>query len=206
MFDRPPQPKGRTRWLTHEEVESFLAAVTPHERPFAIFLFGTGCRLSEALHLDWHEVDLARGQATIIGRVDDDDDEYGTKNGKARTVPLHSRIISELEKFPHRTGPVFRKSNGEPYVAGRHFPGVFATACRRAGLKPFTPHVCRHTWATWYYLEHPGDLFSLMELGGWSSIEMVKRYAHVDASRLAPKAMSALSAWDAPSARLRVVS
>ena len=47
-----------------------------------------------------------------------------------------------------------------------------------------TPHVCRHTWATWHYIAHR-DIAALMKLGGWKSERMVLRYAHVNVEHLA---------------------
>ena len=57
--------------------------------------------------------------------------------------------------------------------------------CRRAGVENFTPHDCRHTWATWHYAANR-DLLTLMQLGGWKSLAMVERYAHVNSAHLAP--------------------
>lgn len=56
--------------------------------------------------------------------------------------------------------------------------------CKRAGITDFSPHDCRHTWATWHYRANR-DLTALMELGGWKSAAMVMRYAHVNTSHLA---------------------
>src|SRR5215468_7242807 len=60
VIERPPQPKGRVRWLTFEEAERLLDACAEHLRPLVMFLLGTGARLSEALYLDWRELDLAQ--------------------------------------------------------------------------------------------------------------------------------------------------
>jgi integrase len=52
-------------------------------------------------------------------------------------------------------------------------------ALRRAGLDPdLTPHDLRHTWATWHYAVHR-DLLLLKVEGGWSSVTLVERYAHL---------------------------
>jgi integrase len=56
---------------------------------------------------------------------------------------------------------------------------------RWAGIEDFHPHDCRHTWATWHYAANR-DLAALMTLGGWRSVAMVLRYAHVNVSNLAP--------------------
>ena len=47
----------------------------------------------------------------------------------------------------------------------------------------FIPHGCRHTWATWHYAANR-DLTALMRLGGWKSVQMVLRYAHVNVGEL----------------------
>jgi len=68
--------------------------------------------------------------------------------------------------------------------AGNRIRKAFAAACRRAGIKNFTPHCCRHTWATWHYAKNR-DLLALQRLGGWKSLAMVTRYAHVNVGELA---------------------
>jgi integrase len=88
---------------------------------------------------------------------------------------------------------VFRRPDGKPYErlrddaddtsAGNRIRKAFAAACRRAGIKDFTPHCCRHTWATWHYASNR-DLLALQRLGGWKSLAMVSRYAHVNVGEL----------------------
>src|SRR5574340_587604 len=63
---------------------------------------------------------------------------------------------------------------------------VWRMALERAGLDDFIWHDLRHTWASWH-VQNGTPLAVLKELGGWASMEMVMRYAH-----LAP---SHLSAW-----------
>ena len=66
---------------------------------------------------------------------------------------------------------------------GGQIKTAFRGACRRAGIANFTPHDCRHTWATWHYVANR-NLKALMELGGWKSEAMVMRYAHVNTDHL----------------------
>jgi integrase len=62
---------------------------------------------------------------------------------------------------------------------GGQIKRAWAGAIRRAGLNPdFTPRTCRHTWASWHYAIHR-DLLRLKIEGGWSSVELVERYAHL---------------------------
>jgi integrase len=61
---------------------------------------------------------------------------------------------------------------------GRSKP-AWKGAIRRAGLDPdLTPHDCRHTRASWHNAINR-DLISLKVEGGWSSVILIKRYAHL---------------------------
>ncbi|MCH6088537.1 site-specific integrase, partial [Salmonella enterica] len=51
-------------------------------------------------------------------------------------------------------------------------------ALRRAGIDDFRFHDLRHTWASWL-VQAGVPLSVLQEMGGWESIEMVRRYAHL---------------------------
>jgi len=117
-----------------------------------------------------------------------------TKNGETRGVPLHPRLVATLANLPHREGCVFRRPDGLPYAsarniddtsAGSRIKKAFAGACRRAGLSGVSPHTCRHTWASWHYAQNR-DLLALQRLGGWKTVSMVTRYAHVNVAELAP--------------------
>ena len=57
-------------------------------------------------------------------------------------------------------------------------------ALKRAGIKHFRWHDLRHTWASWH-VQSGTPLQVLQELGGWSSYEMMLRYAHLSAGHLA---------------------
>jgi integrase len=183
VMERPDKPPGRVRWLTPEQAEGLIAACNEHLRPLVIFLLYTGARIGEALWLTWDDVDLARGHVTFPF----------TKNGEQRGVPLHPRARAVLANLSHRDGEIFRRPDGKPYEplrdnaddtsAGNRIKKAFAAACRRAGIKDFTPHCCRHTWATWHYAKNR-DLLALQRLGGWKSLAMVTRYAHVNVGEL----------------------
>ncbi len=49
---------------------------------------------------------------------------------------------------------------------------------KRAGIENFTWHGLRHTWASWH-VQSGTPLNVLQQLGGWSSYDMVLRYAHL---------------------------
>jgi integrase len=184
---RVKEPRGRVHWLKPEQAERLIDHCAPHMATLVTFLFYTGARLSEALYLDWREIDLKNRRVVFLD----------TKNGTNRGVPLHARVFEMLANMPQRDGPVFlrpgrkigrNKREMVPYArrtdgGGGQIATGFNAACRRAGIHDFHPHDCRHTWATWLY-DETGNLRQLMELGGWKSISMVERYAHVNPDHL----------------------
>ena len=176
----PPKIKApkiaddRTRYLLPAEAERLVAAAAPHLRPLLILLICTGARLSEAIELDWRDCDLQGGRAIF----------WKTKSGKRRIAQLPPRTIVVLAALPDRRGKVFRHRGGRAYEDhGRTYGGQIKTgwrgALRRADLTPeLTPHDLRHTWASWHYALH-WDLLALKIEGGWSSVALVERYAHL---------------------------
>lgn len=171
------------RYFSPAEFGKLLDECAPHLAPLVIFLVYTGARLSEALYLDWENVDLDRAQ--VVFRM--------TKNGKSRAVPLHKRVVATLRLLPRTFPRVFLTDRGVPYVEKRDRRGrlaqggqikkAFGRAVERSGIKHASPHDCRHTFASWHYARNR-DLLALKMLGGWQSLAMVERYAHVNADDL----------------------
>ncbi|OWF72877.1 integrase [Yersinia massiliensis] len=50
-------------------------------------------------------------------------------------------------------------------------------------MENFRFHDLRHTWASWL-VQAGVPLTVLQEMGGWESIEMVQRYAHLSPNHL----------------------
>jgi integrase len=95
-------------------------------------------------------------------------------------VSLNSVVVAALAQLPRRGEFVFAKPNGKPYHAIRGF----REACDRAGLTDVTVHTTRHTFAT-RLCENGVDLRTVQELGGWATLSLVQRYAHVSPVRKA---------------------
>jgi integrase len=176
IIERPATPAGRIRWITIDEADRLITSSSDHLRPLVVFMLYTGARTGEALWIDWRDVDLSRAHVQFPK----------TKNGHARGLPLHPRVVAALANLRGRTGEVFRKPDGKPYSrprsaddtsAGTRIKTAFKAACRRAGILDFHPHDCRHTWATWHYAKNH-DFTKLKELGGW-----VENRQHGDAVR-----------------------
>lgn len=171
-FRRPKQPRGRTSYLSEEQAEALIEASAPHFRPLVLFMLYSGARLSEALYLDWADVDLRRHNVVF----------WDTKNGEPRKVPLHDRAFVALANLPHREGAVFRTQRDLPYARRRLGGGQVSTAwrgaCRRAGLSGVRPHDLRHTFASWLVMAGT-PLRTVAELLGHKSLSMVMRYSHL---------------------------
>ena len=229
-FEVPRQPRPRVAFLTPAQASALVEAAAPHLRPLIVFLIGTGARMSEALELDWQDVDLDAARAVF----------RRTKTGIERHADLVPAVRAALAALPHRDGRVFRPHyparktpaqtglqwrQGDAYrdtgrTAGGQIKAAWTGAWRRAGLpgvwRPYTdaagrarrrfvpamrPHDLRHTAATWRYAVQP-DLLRLQAFGGWSGVAQVQVYAH-----LLPEAYAAEAAtWlglEPPAAQAR---
>jgi integrase len=105
LLQRPSPSAERVRYLTPDEADRLIAASSARLGPLIVFLLYTGARVGEALWLDWRDVDLAPAHVTFAR----------TKNGEARGVPLHQRLVAVLANLGHREGEVFRRPDGHPY-------------------------------------------------------------------------------------------
>lgn len=61
---------------------------------------------------------------------------------------------------------------------------VLRKALQRAGIENFRWHDLRHTWASWH-AQAGTPLHVLQELGGWETVEVVRKYAHLSSEHLA---------------------
>lgn len=182
VIARPKEPRGRVRSVTREEAVRLIQNAAAHLKPLVLFLFSTGCRLGEALKLKWEDVDLSGGRVTF----------WETKNGEIRVVPMPPEAVAALANMPNRKGHVFRTQKGAAYedrkgMGGGQVKTAWAGMCKRAKISDFSPHDCRHTFATWYLRDNPGDHLGLMKVCGWKSVEMVKRYAHLNVEDVTPR-------------------
>jgi len=178
-FKMAPESRGRIRSLSDEEEQRLLAVCDEPLRSVIILAIHTGVRpYSEGLSLTWDNVDFNHCIATV--------EDHFAKNGETRTVPLNSIALKTIRELKKRTpGPwVFMTNKGSKRRGDKHweqyrsFRTAFETACRHAKLSGVTPHVLRHTFASRLVMQGV-DLRTVQELGGWKSLNMVQRYAHL---------------------------
>jgi site-specific recombinase XerD len=142
----------------------------------------TGMRAGELTALELDDVDLTRGLAMI----------RRGKGGKGRIAPFGPQTAHALDRY-------IRLRRGHPaadskalwlgartrQALGPH--GLRVTLLERsemAGIKGFHPHVLRHTAAS-RWLTAGGTEGGLMAVAGWSSRDMLDRYARATASERA---------------------
>jgi len=97
--------------------------------------------------------------------------------GKARDIPINSVLRETLRSIPQRIN--------SPYVFYGTDPGRwFGKIVKAAGIKDFTWHDCRHTFAS--RLAMAGvPMRHIAELMGHSEIQTTMRYAHLQPGHLA---------------------
>lgn len=180
-ISKPGEGKARDRRLTKEEMKKLLAECKASRNiyllPAVELAIELAMRQGEILALDWKDVDQGRSIATIRESKTDDDEVQG------RIVPLSPRAINILKALPRKVG---NKTMVIP-VQRMTLYHVFHAAVVRAGIKDFTFHDLRHESLS--RLSERGD-FSMLEMAavsGHRTLQMLKRYNHQDAERLAKK-------------------
>ncbi len=169
-----PEPIKRVRWLRRHEAEKLIAELPTHLADMARFSLETGLRRSNVTGLQWSQLDLVRNTAWIHP------DE--AKARKAIPVPLSIAAVAVLRKQigKHQTNVFTYKGNTVTQVNTK----AWHKALERANIEDFRWHDLRHTWASWH-IQEGTPLHVLQELGGWSTPEMVQKYAHLSSEHLA---------------------
>ncbi|CDH23158.1 tyrosine-type recombinase/integrase [Xenorhabdus bovienii] len=182
-----PKPKNnRIRWLEPHEAKRLIDECSEPLKSVVTFTLATGLRRSNIVNLEWSQIDMQKKFA----RIHPDQ----TKSGKALGVALNDTACRVLkQQIGNHHNYVFVHSKAKNRSDGTMTPTVrkmrvdsntsFRTALKRAGIENFRFHDLRHTWASWL-IQNGTPLSVLQEMGGWESIEMVRRYAHLAPSHL----------------------
>ncbi len=146
------------------------------ERDTAVLelLYSTGMRCSEIVGLVLDDVDMGNRSIRILG-----------KGRKERWVPFGSPAYLSITRYIETRG---RVSGGDPLFAGtrgrplsdRTVRRIVARGLVRAAIRTkASTHTLRHSFAT-HLLQRGGDLRSIQELLGHSSLSTTQRYTHVN--------------------------
>ena len=148
------------------------------------FLLYTGCRISEALKLEWSNIDLENRQMLI-----------NTKDSKrrGRVIPKMISdyllpILNERLKDNEKIGsPFLFPNNDDPSHYTKSMKTAWKTACRNAGLVGITPHMLRHTFASWLRMSDV-DIETVSKLIGHRDVQTTSSYySHLGNSYLLSK-------------------
>ena len=143
----------------------------PYVDTILILIF-TGFRIGELLSLTKFNVDIK--EQTITGGSK-------TEAGKDRIVPIHPLIMPYIKKYYDSCedgGQLIRRLDGETLKYNHYLDYCFKPALSNLGMEGFTPHRCRHTFAS-KYIEYSDDLKSLKEIMGHEDYGFtMNKYAH----------------------------
>jgi integrase len=191
---RKTEDNGKVRFLSADEETKLRESITNPVHLAAVELsLHTGMRQSEQFSLRWSQVDLDRRQIHLPT----------TKNGKPRRIPLNANSIAALEvlKATGNENHVFPSSRSEDAVQGAR--GWFKEAVGRAGLKDYTWHCNRHTFASKLVMAGV-DLRTVGELLGHRTAQMTLRYSHLAPEHTA-SAVDRIAAPVAPQQHQRIL-
>jgi integrase len=140
VFELPPAPPPRERYLTRAEVKKLLdACKLPHLKLFVILAVTTAARKTAILQLTWDRVDFEKRIIRLA---------KGDQTGKGRaTVPMNETAYRALKRAKEGALTDYVVEYGAKPVL--NIIRGFMSACKAAGLKNVTPHDLRRTAAVW---------------------------------------------------------
>lgn len=193
-------PQKHPRYLSERDVERICSAIEANDKrphieagtgrwllPIVRANVYLGLRAGEVVNLRWHDLDAERG--TLVVRQSDD---FTTKAGKDRTLPISDPVRAVLDRLDARGEYVFPNHSGgklhRQYLSRR-----FKHFARQAGLpEVINFHSTRHTAASWL-AERGVPVEAIRLYLGHSSVSVTQRYMHLAPDVYASKINAAFS-------------
>ncbi len=195
-----PVDRAEFDYLRLEEIGLYLDACAAHYRPLAMFLIGTGARISEALDVRFRDlgVELEQGVVRIYRqRARAGEPSQPTKGKRFRAVQVGPELSGTLTELRDRRSA----SPGEwLFLCPRPRRGRYAgrtepmppnrrtmhdwheAALVDAGLRDMPLHALRHSAAAaWLVTGHP-LIFVQRQLGHRSITTTEEHYGHLESS------------------------
>lgn len=187
---KPKGAKGvnRTFWFTPDQFFKLLDGaqrVDARIAAYIAFLTYCGPRLSEALRLEWADVDIERRYAYL----------RTTKNGEPQPVHLTAFVAQMLAALPRTYhNPVLRRDFEYKTVFGMTKKMAYEALAEAEKLSGVTIppgvafHAFRHTYGAWQRRYGGLDTSALVQTGRWKDRSSAARYEHAEASEAAQAA------------------
>jgi integrase len=193
-FDVPR--KDYEWWDSPEIIQRFLRAAERFRYYPAYYLaLETGMRLAEIIGLWRSSVNFERGTILVERQWKEAERAYDLpKHQKTRIVyfdpggDLAKVLKQHVDSMPgHHL--VFPTASGEHVTRNKLSLKYFRRICEIAKVPRISFHGLRHTFASWYMIQHD-DAWALKSLMGHEDIKTTMRYAHHGKSRVhAPLAL-----------------
>ncbi len=167
------EPKGRTRFLSDDELGRLLTAAQEHSplmHAAIVVSIACGVRQSELLRLAWADVDLERQRLRIML----------SKNDEARSVFLPATAAATLRKLKRGAvvgSSVFLGDDGQP-VKKSTLEARWCGIREAAKLRDFRWHDLRHSCAS-FLAQQGANLLEIGQVLGHKSASVTKRYSHL---------------------------
>jgi integrase/recombinase XerC/integrase/recombinase XerD len=184
---KPPiVPKKIISTLSDEEIKSIIKTFNStslcemRDQTIFMILLDTGLRTGEIINIKISDISINEGLVKVMG-----------KGSKERIVPMGNNAQKALHKYLFRYRPepvlhgidnVFLAIDGNP-LTENSIKLIFSRMARRSGVNRLHAHLCRHTFAT-RFLVNGGDIFSLQQILGHSTLEMVRHYANLASNHI----------------------
>jgi len=175
----PKAPKKIITPFTEEQIQRLFLTIDTSSvagiRTYTMILtlLDTGIRLGELIGLKTDDVDLRNQTLKVFG-----------KGAKERRIPVGKRLVSALWKYQRcrpqpATGLIdnfFLTQDGWPLTKNR-VETIIKDLGKKAGLQGVrcSPHTFRHTFCI-QFLRNGANLFSLQQITGHSSLEVLRGY------------------------------
>jgi len=205
---RPPTvPEVPVPVLTMDQVRALIRACEgkafKQRRDMALLrlMLNTGIRRSEAAAIRLQDLDLQAGTVVIVNG----------KGSRSREVSFDAKTASaiyayqiERDKQPHASAP-FLFIGQQGGLSGDAVGAIVQRRARIGGVfnlgddgvqRPIHAHQTRHTFAD-RFLAAGGSEGDLQHIGGWRSMEILRRYGQSRASVRAIEASKRLAIGDA---------
>ncbi|MGC0155374.1 tyrosine-type recombinase/integrase [Chromobacterium vaccinii] len=168
VFKKRKEPTIRVRWLKKDEANRLISELAPHLQAIVRFALSTGFRHANIIDLEWSQVNLVKR----IAWIHPDQAKAETAIGMPLNETAMEALIAQVGKHPRFVFTYRGEKLKQKAATG------WKNGLARAGITNFRFHDLRHTWASWL-VQAGVPLHILKELGGWHSMEMVQRYAHL---------------------------